>query len=65
VLRGGVDAHSLNAGANNAKFGGQEDVGAAVWVQLEPLADEVFRVGVAVRCVPVGTANLPCPVQDL
>lgn len=46
-----------------AEFGSYEDIGATLWVQLEPLPDQDLTVTVAVRCVPVCVAQLPGPVQ--
>jgi len=47
----------------DAELGGQEDVGATLGVQLEPLSDQDLAVAVAVGCVPIRIAELPGAVQ--
>lgn len=64
VLGGRVHGDALALGVE-AELGGQEDVGAALGVQAEPLADEVFAVAVDVGRVPVGAAKLPGAVEQL
>lgn len=62
VLRGRVNITWTET--LDGKLGGKEDVLAALGVQLEPFADEVLVVAVAVRRVPVDAANLPGAVED-
>jgi DNA-binding transcriptional regulator LsrR (DeoR family) len=50
-------------GEFDAELGGQENVGAALGVQLEPLADQGLAVAVAAGRVPVRVAELPGAVQ--
>jgi hypothetical protein len=48
---------------SDAELGGQEDVGATLGVQLEPLSDQDLVVAVAVGCIPIRIAELPGAVQ--
>ena len=47
----------------DAELSGQEDVGATLRMQLEPLSDQDLAVGIAVGCVPIRIAELPGTVQ--
>lgn len=47
----------------DAELSGQEDVGATLGMQLEPLSDQDLVVAVAVGCVPIRIAELPGAVQ--
>ena len=46
-----------------AELGGQEDVGATLGMQLEPLSNKDLAVGIAVCCIPICVAELPGTVQ--
>lgn len=48
-----------------AKLGREEDVGAALRVEPEPLAHDVFAVAIDVGSVPVCTAELPRAIENL
>lgn len=46
----------------DAKLCGNEDVGTTLWVQLEPFPNQNLTVAIAVGCVPICVAELPCAV---
>jgi hypothetical protein len=52
IFRGAIDSALVGAVRLNfcgyTKFGGQKDVGTALRVQFEPLANEIFRIAVCV-----------------
>lgn len=64
VLSRGINRQRGDIVTDNTELGGQEDVGATLWMQLEPLANEVLGVAINIGGVPICAADFPRSIED-